>query len=63
VGSLGLAIMIRSDVAERERRRGDPPTRRRSFPRFSAADCARGRSLRTTAPLERRSLALSPPPD
>jgi hypothetical protein len=28
----GLAITIRPDQAERERRRDDPPTRRRSFP-------------------------------
>ena len=36
-----MAIMIRPDLAERERRRDDPPTRRRSFPRFTAAGCAR----------------------
>jgi hypothetical protein len=63
VGSLGLAIMIRPDLAERERRRGDPPTWRRSLPRLTVAAFARGRSLRTTATLERRSLALSPPLD
>src|SRR5215469_9248073 len=32
VGSLGLATMTRPGLAELERRRDDPPTRRRSFP-------------------------------
>src|SRR5215470_12694 len=36
VGSPGLAIMIRPDLAEPERRRGDPPTRRCSFSRLLA---------------------------
>jgi len=55
--------MIRPDLAERERRRSDPPSRRRSFSRFTVAGCARGRRQRATALLERRSLALSPPLD
>ena len=44
VGSAGLAIMIRPDLAERERRRGDPPTRR-----CSIADCSGNGVIATAA--------------
>jgi hypothetical protein len=61
VASLGLAIMIRPGLAERER--GFEVIPQPGAALSSAAACARGRRQRTTAPLERRSLALSPPLD
>jgi len=53
--------MTRPGHAERRGVEVIPPTRHRSFPRLSVAGCARGRRQKATAPLERRSLAVSPP--
>jgi hypothetical protein len=61
VSSPSLEIMTRPGHAKRSGVEVIPPTRRRSFPRLSVAGCARGRRQKATAPLERRSLAVSPP--
>jgi hypothetical protein len=59
-----LAIIIRPDLAERERRRDDPPTRRRSFPEMPGyRPVTRVQQRIGTTSAERRSRALPPPLD